>query len=130
MTKEDFWNDIKEKYPTSFKRFGEWIDIYKGQNNWINLFRIEQTKHTIQNDEYGKLEGIYIDIDPKTFTPKYHDLPIAMQLGIFLEYIYERDPSSRYFLLQHWLIKDFDTDVKQLIQDSFKLWEGKWNDNI
>lgn len=128
MNKENFWNDIEQKYPASVSQFKKWVNIYKKKNNWCDLFRIEQTRHTIENDEEGNLQGIYIDIDPKTFTPKYHDLPVAMQFGIFLQYVYERDTSSRYFLLTNWLVKDFETDVKQLIEDSFKFWEDKWND--
>lgn len=67
LTKENFWNDLKEKYPEEMKRFCEWIDEYKKRVDWERLFA-----STINAQ-----------------APKYHDLPIAMQFGIFLQFAKE-----------------------------------------
>ena len=68
LTKENFWNEMQNKYPLAFKDFSTWIDNYKKANNWNSLFPItERKKH-------------WMDI-------KFHHLPIAMQMGIWNEYL-------------------------------------------
>lgn len=76
MTKEDFWNGIKEKYPSHFEKFSVWIDEYKKKNDWNKLFNA-------QGEGYE---------NPKIVAPKYHDLPAAMQIGIFTQFVSESDP--------------------------------------
>lgn len=67
LTKENFWNDLMEKYPEEMKLFCAWIDEYKKKVDWNNLFAST--------------------VNAKI--PKYHDLPIAMQFGIFLQFAKE-----------------------------------------
>lgn len=62
----EFWDKLKEKYPHAMKDFSEWIDQYKRDVNWNWIFN--ETHSTSAN------------------IPKYHDLPDAMQFGIFQEY--------------------------------------------
>jgi hypothetical protein len=65
LTKENFWNEMKEKYPQAMERFCEWIDDYKRQVEWKKLFNT-------------------------TYYPwKFHDLPLAMQFGIWRQFIAE-----------------------------------------
>ncbi len=59
LTKENFWNEVMEKYPKATKQFCDWIDEYKNAVSWNDLFR---------------------------GPAKYHDLPYAMQYGIWIEY--------------------------------------------
>ena len=68
LTKENFFNEMKEKYPNSMKHFCDWIDEYKKEVGWIDLF------------------GNII---------KYHSLPYAMQYGIWIEYC--RESLSNFF---------------------------------
>lgn len=69
LTKENFWNNLFEKHPDGMKMFCEWIDAYKKQVDWSQLFF---TPHSPLNRDI-----------------KYHDLPVAMQIGIFLQFVEE-----------------------------------------
>lgn len=62
MTKEYCWDELMDKYPLGMKNFCSWIDKYKKQVNWDQVFAFDGA-------------------------PKYHELPGAMQLGIFIEYV-------------------------------------------
>ena len=73
LTKENFWNDLQEKYPAGMKIFCEWIDKYKGKYGWNNLFGEHKTFY----------QGNLVCIG---FAPKFHQLPYAMQIGIWLEF--------------------------------------------
>lgn len=57
LTKENFFNEIKIKYPAAMESFCKWIDEYKQKNNWGQLF----------------LTGI-----------KYHNIPLEMQIGLWM----------------------------------------------
>lgn len=65
FTKENFWNEIERKCPSEYKKMGDWINEYKERNGWNKLF--------------GE------------FAPKVHELPVAMQIGIFIQYIQESE---------------------------------------
>lgn len=71
LTKENFWNDLYAQYPGEMKKFCDWIDDYKKRVDWQKLFFTPHATHSR-------------DI-------KYHDLPIAMQIGIFLQYVAETE---------------------------------------
>lgn len=55
LTKENFWNEIKERYPEAVDHFCTWIDGYKKEVGW--------------NDLFGEIF-------------KFHNLPFDMQNGI------------------------------------------------
>lgn len=59
LNKENFFDKLYEDYPNAMQEFCNWIDEYKKENNWIELF------------------GEKI---------KYHHLPIAMQIGIWCDF--------------------------------------------
>lgn len=63
LTKEEFWNKIKDRYPEGFNHFVEWIDRYKEEVGWSKLF------------------GDNI---------KFHDLPTDMQYGIIARFDSEK----------------------------------------
>lgn len=73
LTKENFWNELHEKYPSQMKVFCDWIDEYKKRVNWEYIF-----SHT--NSEYTQYAGFSLR------TPKFHEIPIAMQIGIIVEF--------------------------------------------
>jgi hypothetical protein len=77
LTKENFWNEMEQKYPKAMKNFKEWIDKYKSEHDWGNLFNAGMYR-----DQY--------EWHPSTTAPKYHELPIAMQFGIFLEWYFNK----------------------------------------
>jgi len=81
LTKENFWNEMQQKYPLAMKDFCNWIDEYKKTNNWKKLFN--DTYHQTNVKRAGNGEICSIDFS----TPKFHDLPIAMQMGIWNEYL-------------------------------------------
>lgn len=69
LTKENFWNELMEHYPSEMELFCKWIDEYKKRVDWNKLFN----------------PSILIFRGP----PKFHDLPIAMQAGIFMQFACE-----------------------------------------
>lgn len=95
LTKENFFNEMLEKYPKAMKHFCEWIDQYKKAVNWDSLFNVNcQT----------------------AFNVKFHDLPHAMQYGIWIEYC--RQELGNYFE-QPEHISDF-VDLREDIEGVFK----------
>lgn len=62
LTKEEFWDPLAEKYPDLMTEFRAWIDKYKERVDWSNIFF--------------------------SFV-KYHDLPVAVQIGIFFQFMAE-----------------------------------------
>lgn len=70
LTKDNFWDRMKEQYPKAMDKFLKYIDQYKIDNNWDSLFQGDKTlgEHT------------YYKTEP---SPKFHELPVAMQIGIF-----------------------------------------------
>lgn len=61
----NFWNPLKEKYPFAVFEFCSWIDQYKRRVDWGTLF----------NGTFGLT------------TPKFHDIPLEMQIGILLKFL-------------------------------------------
>lgn len=72
LSKENFWNKLQEKYPLGMKIFCDWIDEYKKRNNWDLLFCNSYLKARNLNQT------------------KFHDIPYAMQIGIWIEFVCER----------------------------------------
>lgn len=116
LTKENFWDEMEQKYPKAMAHFKRWIDQYKEENNWYNLFNSGIHK--------GHAVGFYES--NKTEASKYHELPIAMQFGIFVEYsnsvikAYRLHPSSARMESQ-----DLIFETKQLVEQCFNWLEQK-----
>jgi hypothetical protein len=89
LTKENFWNGMMEKYPKATKSFCDWIDEYKKAVNWDKLFNPHYNTSNIRRAGNGEITSIDYS------APKYHDLPYAMQYGIWIEYC--RQHLSDYF---------------------------------
>lgn len=79
---EAFWKAKEIQYPEEVAKFKQWVDEYKKENNWNNLF----------NDNAGIFNG-----EKFVRAPKYHNLPSAMQFGIFIEYAWSQDFQKRKF---------------------------------
>ncbi len=98
LTKENFFNELQEQYPVGMKVFCDWIDKYKADNDWDSLFR-----------------NNYVSRNLKLFI-KYHHLPFAMQIGIWIEFI------SSWPTVHEWEIDDLSNhDWKVDITNHIKL---------
>lgn len=62
LTKEGFFNELYALYPDAVEKFCKWIDAYKEEVKWKELFA----------------PGV-----------KFHDIPFEMQLGIMKRYCIE-----------------------------------------
>ena len=67
---ENFFNYLYVKYPEGMKVFCDWVDQYKLAVDWNTLFNSGGILRT------GEAKA-----------PKFHELPYALQLGIFFEFI-------------------------------------------
>lgn len=69
LTKDNFFDKLKPEHPIGVATFDKWIDDYKVAVEWNRIFKCHQ-------DVYNK---VVCDV-------KFHDLPYAMQFGIFVEF--------------------------------------------
>lgn len=67
LNKENFWNDLLEKYPEAVELFCKWIDRYKAEVGWDELFN--QTGLSNEDKQV-----------------KFHDIPFEMQNGILARF--------------------------------------------
>lgn len=109
LTKENFWNDLQGKYPEQMKQFCAWVDEYKKRVDWNAVFNYEQS----HNDLYKKY-----NIPPRRDAPKFHDLPIAMQWGIFYQFTVENNLDLFY---QDTAVPTTMDDIRECIQGYFGL---------
>jgi hypothetical protein len=79
LTKPDFWDDVEKRFPKATQLFYKWLDEYKINNNLQRLFN--------PNYKLAPLPTRGQEIQGKNDWPKFHDLPMAMQAGIFLQFI-------------------------------------------
>lgn len=104
MTKEGFWNHIESRSPKQFEAFKKWVDEYKVRINWLELFH-DNT--------------VAIGHQASQRAPKVHELPDSLQVGIFIQFITEINPS-------YTLLLDFTNmeSVKRGIRDWFEIEEA------
>ena len=80
LSKDNFWNELYEKcHGGPVQVFCEWIDEYKKKMDWNSLFPITERKNH------------WMDI-------KFHHLPLAMQVGIIMQFYHETKSQWRYEL--------------------------------
>lgn len=87
LNKENFWNEMEQKYPEALNHFYAWIDKYKKEVNWDNLFgngTFERQLPHIKNGQNPAISNIIYEQDIK-----FHDLPIEMQIGILMRYNFD-----------------------------------------
>lgn len=75
LNKENFWNEMFEKYPLSVTEFCIWIDGYKKRVEWDKLFN-------------GGIV-VSLSVGAETKAPKFHEIPLEMQFGIWMRYVVE-----------------------------------------
>lgn len=115
LTMENFFNDMTKKYPKGVKAFGDWIDAYKKAVGWNELFRERLI------DASSSQGG------PRTLTTatKYHDLPAAMQEGIY--WAFWRDRGGCQLEIDDMFAFDFVEDMTatlKMLQEEADLGEG------
>lgn len=112
LTKENFFNEMMELYPLAMKLFCNWVDEYKKAVNWNVLF----------NNGKEKNYGVNLNQLPNSKTGRYdhdikfHDLPYAMQQGIWIEFVgqtlhhYFEQPEYQYSM-------DLEEDIKTVFKE-------------
>ncbi len=105
LTKENFWNDLMEKYPEQMKQLCAWIDEYKKKVDWNWLFNHSQ-----------KLDGLD-EAGVSSPAPKFHDLPIAMQFGIFVQFTSESNWKYS-FVVEAPYPDEFGSYIKMYFDDN------------
>jgi hypothetical protein len=102
LNKENFFNEIGKKYPQAFAHFNQWIDEYKKEIGWDELFN---------------QAGLPDDDKPV----KFHDLPYDMQNGILarfdLEKFHGKLGCSKIMAHEPQRIENLFRDVQRAIED-------------
>jgi len=78
--KKRLWAELEERYPEEVGRFKDWVDGYKERVGWAELFAPRQ---------------FVVDGAQEERRPKFHELPLEMQVGIFGLYAFERERSEQ-----------------------------------
>lgn len=74
LNKENFWKNVELAFPDAFKVFSEWIDKYKEEVGWHELFATT-----------GRL-SVYSQPAKYPKEIKFHDLPFEFQNGILARF--------------------------------------------
>jgi hypothetical protein len=76
LSKTEFWDPAKDKFPNAVEAFCKWIDEYKEMVGWNGLFGVHETSVD------GRLVCVGV-------APKFHDIPYEMQMGIMNRFFIE-----------------------------------------
>lgn len=77
LTKENFFNEMSNKYPLAHHLFLAWIDEFKLSIEYKKLFNDESLKYVAGPPlNYEKFEA-----------PKFHHLPFEFQFGILCKFM-------------------------------------------
>lgn len=103
LTKENFWNRMKDLFPAEVEAFCKWIDDYKRRVDWEKLFNYGFPHYAKQG----------------WHNPKYHDLPISMQVGIFFEFVADSSGTDSHDSIfgQIHSMKAFTVEIEQYFKD-------------
>jgi hypothetical protein len=107
LTKENFWDGMTVRFPKAMKLFCQWIDDYKAAVEWETLFN------------HCGLVYIADARGNKTTTierpaPKFHEIPYAMQQGIWIEFA--KDLFNRFGVGSDY---DYLMDLAEDVQETF-----------
>jgi hypothetical protein len=105
LTKENFWNNLMQSNPEELEKFCQWIDEYKKGVNWSKLFNYGPPHYATAG----------------WHNPKYHDLPLAIQKGIFLEYIQRSNSNPDSSVVTKIALALEFAEVQDAIQTYFNL---------
>lgn len=96
LSRENTWEKFEEMYPRAMKNFHEWIDAYKIEVGWTHLFNPKYISVHISGHAETKLT--------KDAHPKFHDLPIEMQVGILAKWLEDFNLSGYDKVQSQWLL--------------------------
>lgn len=105
LTEQGFWVPMKQKYPKAMGDFLIWIDKYKKDNDWDQLFNAGAQGYNYH--------GAVTFTSYKTKAPKFYELPIAMQFGIWVQYVGERSGEAPPDV--------FVSEMKKLIMEGLEI---------
>lgn len=93
LSKGNFWNKIETDFPLAMKAFHLWIDEYKQAVDWEILFNAGWHKGVSTSfDSHGHpLSHV-----TKHQTPKFHNLPYEMQIGILIRFFDDTTKLSHF----------------------------------
>jgi hypothetical protein len=97
----EFWSEIKEKFVGEIQEFNQWIEKYKTRMGWEHIFN---PNYTMEGMSWRRIT--------------FYDLPDAMQIGIFIQYVSESGSRYGIELPSIERQKDFEK-IKQVIYDFF-----------
>ena len=98
LTKENFWDEQYKTFPKACKIFCDWIDEYKNAVNWGSLFH------------EGSVSGTIVTNPWEIKAPKFHEIPHAMQQGIWIEFV--NQTLDRFFeQLEYQYCGDLEQDI-------------------
>lgn len=105
LTKENFWDATMKQFPKATKEFCQWIDKYKEAVNWNGIFGEHETRDT----DTGKIVSC-------GFAPKFHNIPYAMQQGIWIEFVNQN--LHQYFEQPEYSYSgDLEEDIKTVFSE-------------
>ncbi len=90
-----FWIELAKKYPLGFKVFDNWLIKYQLEHDWYHMFRVKGDGKTIPFDE----------------------LPLGMQIGIYIEFVTERGGCS-------WEVDLYEMDWKEDMTKMCEMMQG------
>lgn len=100
LTNENFWNRMEQKFPKAVEKFDSWSREYKKAVDWDTLF----------NECYIAVNGENLVKKP---APKFHELPLAMQMGIWLEYLLQQEDCKN--LVANFYPHDFRKSIEAVL---------------
>ncbi len=104
LTKENFFDEMNNKYPFGLAQFLKWLDKYKKEIGWENVFNGIKTMN----------QGVGFEKE----SCKFHELPIAMQMGIYFQFMRERGGCSMELDI-------FDYDFRRDFECMLSMLEGE-----
>jgi len=106
LTKENCFNAIYAKYPKAMDIFCKWVDKYKLENEFDILFNAGMKFRS------GSVESK---------APKFHELPYAFQLGMWIEFVSEQGGCEYEIdLFDFDLAEDIEVYMREVLQSHIK----------
>lgn len=109
LNKKNIWNKLYKTCPKTMKKFCKWIDVYKKKYNWDDMFNAgcETGGWKFPNSKNGR-----------TVAPKYHDLPLEMQVGILTKFFLEKKYNGSITISDGGGIKEAVSDVVKMFMQA------------
>lgn len=89
IEKENFFDEMSEKYPQAMDKFKEFIDKYKSSVEWDKLF-----------DKANFNYNHRFNLPTNRKSLKFHDLPFELQFGVLVAFIIEATNDNDFCLFQ------------------------------